>query len=65
MVIGLRLWAGRLAFIPIAVYALGTPAMLYIHKQFTLVADQYLPWELIGLALCFCLIIQAQIGQNK
>lgn len=60
----LRVWIGRLAIIPLLVYALGTPLELYIHRAIFLVADEWLPFEIVGLSACIILVIQSTINMG-
>ena len=57
----LRLWASRLALIPLAIYALGVPIELESHRFITLFADGYLPFEIVFLAFCIALVLQGQM----
>ena len=42
----------RLALIPLMVYALGVPVEVYSHGSVFLVADGWLPYEVVGLVVC-------------
>ena len=50
-------WLARFALIPLCVYGLGVPIELLGHGSITLVADGWLPFELIGLSFCSMLAI--------
>jgi hypothetical protein len=62
---GLRIWAGRFALIPLIVYAIGTPLELYVHHTISLVADGWLPYEIVGLSICLVLAVQATLSTHS
>ena len=53
----LRVWAGRLALIPLAVYALGTPLELLYRGTVLLHADMWLPFEAVGLSVALVIAV--------
>ena len=52
-----RIWAGRLALIPLAVYALGTPLELLYRGAVLLRADMWLPYEAAGLSVALAIAV--------
>jgi hypothetical protein len=52
-----RIWAGRLALIPLAVYALGTPLELLYRGAVLLHADMWLPFEAVGLSVALVIAV--------
>ena len=52
-----RIWAGRLALIPLAVYALGTPLELLYRGTVLLHADMWLPFEAVGLSVALMIAV--------
>lgn len=51
-------WVGRLAVIPLVVYALGTPLTLQLYGKVVLTADSFLPAEIACLLFCAALVIR-------
>ena len=52
-----RVWAGRLALIPLGVYALGTPLELLYRGAVLLHADMWLPFEAVGLSAALVIAV--------
>lgn len=50
-----RRWIGRLALVPLGVYAIGIPVQVLVRGSGVVVRDGLLPFEVAGLVACLVL----------